>query len=415
MFDNVVGCEFPMVSNLFGTMPRVRFIFRRTLQHVQRLIQMKMEPETLFAAPIKGIVSAARARHMLPKMVGSGPAVQHETSISKLPQLKSWPMDGGAFVTLPIVYSEDVTRPGLRHSNLGMYRIQLTGNQYHADEQIGLHYQLHRGIGVHHARALQSERPFRVNVFVGGAPAMSVAAVMPLPEGMSELGFAGALAGSRIPMIRCGDGLPIYGEADFCLSGTVENGQLLPEGPFGDHLGYYSLQHDFPVMRIDRVTHRPGAIWPFTVVGRPPQEDTMFGQLIHELSSCAIPATLPGVRAVHAVDASGVHPLLLAIGSERYVPFHATTEPQEILTQANAILGNGQLSLAKYLWIAADAQSELDIHDIPKFFQFVLSRIDPQRDLHFYTSTTIDTVGLFWTRSQQRLKTCHCCRRPGCP
>src|SRR5439155_21352845 len=144
--------------------------------------------------------------------------------------------------------------------------------------------------------------------------------------------------------------LPIPAEADFCIVGPVDPRRQLPEGPFGDHLGYYSLAHDFPVLNVERVYHRPGAIWPFTVVGRPPQEDTSFGAFIHELTGPVIPTVVPGVHAVHAVDAAGVHPLLLAIGSERYTPYAELRRPQELLTNANAILGQGQLSLAKFLF-----------------------------------------------------------------
>jgi 4-hydroxy-3-polyprenylbenzoate decarboxylase len=158
-------------------------------------------------------------------------------------------------------------------------------------------------------------------------------------------------------------------------------------------LGYYSLAHDFPVLRIDRVYHRSDPIWPFTVVGRPPQEDTVFGQLIHEITGPIIPTVIPGVRAVHAVDAAGVHPLLLAIGSERYTPYSDPGRPQELLTQANAILGQGQLSLAKYLLIVNQADDpSLDIHSIAQFLMHVLSRVDWRRDLHFQTCTTIDTL-----------------------
>jgi 4-hydroxy-3-polyprenylbenzoate decarboxylase len=190
-----------------------------------------------------------------------------------------------------------------------------------------------------------------------------------------------------------GGGLPIPAEADFAIVGTVNPGQSKQEGPFGDHLGYYSLAHDFPVLRVEAVYHRPGAIWPFTSVGRPPQEDTSFGELIHELTGPLIPTVLPGISAVHAVDAAGVHPLLLAIGSERYVPYAEKRRPQELLTQANAILGQGQMSLAKYLFIVAkeDAPS-LDIQDIPAFFRHVLERVDWTNDLHFQTRTTIDTL-----------------------
>ena len=216
---------------------------------------------------------------------------------------------------------------------------------------------------------------------------------MPLPEGMSELTFAGALAGHRIPMVCRPGQLPVYAEADFCIQGSIDPTKMLPEGPFGDHLGYYSLQHEFPYLRVERVTCRDDAIWPFTVVGRPPQEDTVFGQLIHELTAPVIPTVVPGVHAVHAVDAAGVHPLMLAIGSERYVPYEPRRQPRELLTQANAILGQGQMSLSKYLWIV-DRQDDpaLDVADVPAFFQHVLARVDWRRDLHFQTCTTIDTL-----------------------
>ncbi|MCA9204635.1 MAG: UbiD family decarboxylase [Planctomycetales bacterium] len=394
LFTNVRGCRFPMVSNLFGTIERARFLFRDTLETVRRMIELKIEPLELARRPGRYWRAPWTAMAMRPALRRGGPVLKHQIRISELPQLRSWPDDGGAFITLPQVYSENIDRPGLSHSNLGMYRVQLSGGQYEPNCEIGLHYQIHRGIGVHHAAAIRQGRPFRVNIFVGGTPAMTLAAVMPLPEGMSELGFAGALAGHRIPMAKpAPDALPVYGEADFCISGTVDSEKQLPEGPFGDHLGYYSLAHDFPVLRVERVYHRTDAIWPFTVVGRPPQEDTVFGELIHELTGPIIPTVIPGVRAVHAVDAAGVHPLLLAIGSERYTPYRRPDKPQELLTQANAILGQGQMSLAKYLWIASgDDDPHLNLHDIPQFFQHVLARVDWRRDLHFQTRTTIDTL-----------------------
>jgi 4-hydroxy-3-polyprenylbenzoate decarboxylase len=228
---------------------------------------------------------------------------------------------------------------------------------------------------------------------------------MPLPEGLSELGFAGVLSGRRLRLVNSSNGLPIPAEADFCLVGTIDPDRQLPEGPFGDHLGYYSLVHPFPVMNVERVYCRPDAIWPFTVVGRPPQEDTSFGQFIHELTGPIIPTVIAGVHAVHAVDASGVHPLLLAIGSERYVPYEQTRQPREILTQAHAILGQGQLSLAKYLFIVAKEDNiQLKIEDIAAFFNHVLERVDWQRDLHFQTSTTMDTLDYSGTALNQGSK-----------
>ena len=235
----------------------------------------------------------------------------------------------------------------------------------------------------------------RVNVFVGGPPAMTVAAVMPLPEGMSELAFAGVLGGRRVPMICRGGQLPIHAEADFCITGHLDpQARLKPEGPFGDHLGYYSLRARFSRACASSTSiiarGRSGRLrW--SAARR--RKIRVFGQLIHELVGPVIPKQIPGVRAVHAVDAAGVHPLLLAIGSERYVPYQERRRPRELLTLANALLGHGQLSLAKYLWIAAGEDNpELDVRDVPEFLRHVLERVDWRRDLHFQTCTTIDTL-----------------------
>jgi 4-hydroxy-3-polyprenylbenzoate decarboxylase len=412
-YARVKGTAFPMVSNLFGTMDRTRFLFRDALAGVRKLVELKTDPGNLARRPWRYWNVPLLAWRMRPKFLRSGPVFAHATTLSRLPQLKCWPRDGGPFVTLPEVYTEHPDHPGWMKSNLGMYRVQLAGNEYEPDRECGLHYQIHRGIGVHHASARRRGEVLPVSVAIGGPPALAVAAVMPLPEGLPELAFAGVLGGRRVRMCAVGrtrsvsDGvrpthpvadapgspLPVPADADFVITGYIDPTRTKPEGPFGDHLGYYSLAHDFPVMTVTGVHHRPGAIWPFTVVGRPPQEDTSFGELIHELTGPVIPTVVPGLHAVHAVDAAGVHPLLLALGSERYVPYAATRRPQELLTLANAILGQGQLSLAKYLLIAAKEDApELDIHDIAAFFRHVLERFDPETDLHFQTRTTIDTL-----------------------
>jgi 4-hydroxy-3-polyprenylbenzoate decarboxylase len=401
LFARVKGTPFPMVSNLFGTPTRTRFLFRDALDQVRKLVELKTDPAALRKRPWRYWDLPFVLWRLRPKFVRSGPILAHQTTVSQLPQLKCWPLDGGPFVTLPQVYTEHPDHPGWMKSNLGMYRVQFAGNGYEPDREVGLHYQIHRGIGVHHAAAVRRGERLRVNVIVGGPPALAVAAVMPLPEGLPELAFAGALGGRlRMvtppgPPVATGglSALPFPSEADFVITGTIDPTRTKPEGPFGDHLGYYSLTHDFPVMTVERVYHRPGAIWPFTVVGRPPQEDTSFGEFIHELTGPVIPTVIPGLHAVHAVDAAGVHPLLLAIGSERYVPYAATRRPQELLTTANAILGQGQLSLAKYLLIVAkEDDPALDIHDVPAFFRHLLERVDWATDLHFQTRTTIDTL-----------------------
>lgn len=392
LFENIKGTSFRAASNIFGTKERAAFIFRDGMKKVQRMVEVKSDPAALLKHPFRNLDVPFTALNALPKRKSSGPVLEFETTIDKLPLIKHWPMDGGAFVTLPIVYSEDIDHPGVMQSNIGMYRIQLSGNDYVMNKEIGLHYQLHRGIGVHQSKAHAKNHPLKVAVIVGGPPSLTFGAVMPLPEGLSELTFAGMLGNRRIRYSQR-DGFTFTSDADFVITGEVFTGENKPEGPFGDHLGYYSLRHDFPVMRVHKVYHRKNAIWPFTVVGRPPQEDSVFGWLVHELTGSAMEDEIPGIKAVHAVDNSGVHPLLLAIGSERYTPYAKERKPAEILTIANRILGTGQLSLAKFLFICAQEDNPtLDIHNIQEFFTHVLERIDFTRDLHFQTKTTIDTL-----------------------
>jgi len=393
LFTNVKGTNFPMAANIFGTLERTRYIFRSTLRRVEAMLSAKADPAAVMKKPWLWPGLALGGWHTLPKVVKDGPVMARRTTVSKLPQLVSWPMDGGAYVTLPLVYTESPSKPGFMGSNLGMYRIQLSGNEFEQDREVGLHYQIHRGIGYHHAEAIARGQELPVNIFVGGPPAMTLAAIMPLPEGIAEVLFAGALGGHRVPMVGREGRLPVLAEADFCICGRISPSAQKPEGPFGDHLGYYSLAHDFPVMRVDEVLHREDAVWPFTTVGRPPQEDTMFGAFIHELTAELVPQVFGGVHEVHAVDAAGVHPLLLAVGSERYVPYAGERQPQELITNGLSLLGNTQTSLSKYVIIAArEDKPTLSCHDVPGFFAHVLERLDLSRDLHFITRTTMDTL-----------------------
>jgi 4-hydroxy-3-polyprenylbenzoate decarboxylase len=392
LFENVKGSKFRAASNIFGTLERSKFIFRDTLASVQKLVELKNDPVKAIRQPFKNIKTGFAALKALPlKNPLAKPVLSEEIQISDLPLIQHWRKDGGAFVTLPQVYTEDIDKPGIMNANLGMYRIQLSGNEYELNKEIGLHYQLHRGIGIHQTKANKKGLPLKVSCFVGGPPSHTLSAVMPLPEGISEMTFAGVLGGRRF-RYSYDDGFCISTDADFVITGEVYPGENKPEGPFGDHLGYYSLTHSFPLMRVRKVYARKNAIWPFTVVGRPPQEDTSFGQLIHEITGDAIPNEIPGLKEVHAVDAAGVHPLLLAIGSERYTPYMPTQQPAEILTIANHILGTGQLSLAKFLFITADDTNQLKTYKVKEFMKYLLQRIDLSRDVHFYTNTTIDTL-----------------------
>ena len=392
LFTRVKGSPFPMLCNLYGTRERLHFLFRDALKAVEGLLAAAADPADALRHPLQSARLLPALTHMRPRRAACAPVLEHACAVADLPRLTGWPLDGGPFITLPLVYTEDPRRPGQYASNLGMYRVQLGGNAYAPDEA-GIHYQIHRGIGAHHAAALEQGEALPVMVFVGGPPSLTVAAVMPLPEGLPELHFAGILGGRRIAMASVpGFPLPVAAEADVCLWGRLLP-DLKPEGPFGDHVGYYSLVHDFPVLKVEGVRHRADAIWPFTAVGRPPQEDTVFGDFIHELTGRMVPRVFAGVREVHAVDAAGVHPLLLALGSERYTPYEAARRPREILTAALHLLGATQTALAKYLFIAAHEDAPgLSARDVPAFFRHVLERTDFARDLHFFTHSPTDTL-----------------------
>ena len=402
LFEKVKGSPFQAISNIYGTYEQTEWIFRKELEKVRKVVELKSDPALLLQNPLRYPSAPFTALTSLPKHQRfSIPVLHGQTTVDQLPQIKSWPMDGGAFVTLPQVLTLPPGSNKIMDSNIGMYRIQLSGNDYVSNKEIGMHYQIHRGIGVHHEAYNRSNDPFRASIFIGGPPSHAFSAIMPLPEGMSELTFAGMLGGRRFRYVRH-KGHILSADADFVITGTIRKQDKKPEGPFGDHLGYYSLQHDFPVMDVDGVFHRKDPLWHFTVVGRPPQEDSSFGYLIHLIVELLTPQEFPGVKQINAVDEAGVHPLLLAVGSERYMPFRSTEKtldeekrkgPEEILTQATRILGSGQTSLAKFLIIAASNDNpNLDTHDYPGFFSHVLERIDWRRDLHFHTKTTMDTL-----------------------
>ncbi len=392
LFTHPRNCVFPMLANLFGTMERLEFIFRDSLEEVKKMFEIAANPASLLKNPFSGLSLIKHLTHMRPKRKirkDRIPILQNKCKISNLPHLQSWPQDGGAFITLPLVYSEDPDKQG--SANLGMYRVQISGNNY-GENEVGLHYQVYRGIGPHHSHALARGKSLPVHIYAGGPPALIIAAIMPLPFNMNEMIFAGLLGGRRMEIAYCGFDLPVLSQADFLLQAEVGK-ECKPEGPFGDHLGYYSLEHPFPVARVKQVYHKNKAVWPFTTVGRPPQEDTVFGTFIHELTRPLVGKVFEGIREIHAVDAAGVHPLLLAIGKERYTPYKLRTKPEELLTLAMHLLGKSQTSLAKYLLIIAEEDAPgLSCSDISGFILHLLERTDFTRDLHFISNTSADTL-----------------------
>lgn len=398
LFEKVKGSKFRAACNIFGTEERLQFLFRESLTATQTAVQFKSNPVDFFKKiqPLQWLKAASAGICALPRKSGSIKDFE-ECALQDLPQLVSWPNDGGAFITLPQVATRPGEKASVMSTNVGMYRVQISGNEYHVGEECGLHYQIKRDIARHHQKAIEEGRPLKVSVFIGGPPAHTVAAVMPMPENLSELVFAGMLGGKRFRYF-IHDGYLVSSDADFCILGEMQP-ELKPEGPFGDHIGYYSDKHNFPCLKVKKVLCKKNAIYPFTVVGRPPQEDTLFGSFIHQITKPMVPASVPGLHAIHAVDAAGVHPLCLALASERFLPYAKPEdrEPLELLKTASALLGFNQASLSKYLLIAAKEDEKekgfpIDVNDVPSFFGHVLERINFKRDLHFQTSTSIDTL-----------------------
>lgn len=396
LFEHVKGSKFRAACNIFGSDERFNFLFRNGFEQTKAAVNFKANPVDFFKNAFKHpgslIKAACAGMNSLPKRSGSIKDFE-ECTLADLPQLVSWPLDGGAFITLPQVATRPSENTSVMQTNVGMYRIQISGNDYILNEECGLHYQIKRDIAKHHQKAIEEGRPLKVSIFIGGPPSHTFAAVMPMPENLSELLFAGMLGNRRFRYFEH-DGYLVSSDADFCILGEIEPG-LKPEGPFGDHIGYYSGKHDFPCMKVQKVLCKKNAIFPFTVVGRPPQEDTLFGKFIHEITKPMVPASLPGVYGIHAVDDAGVHPLCLALGSETFRPYASIEErePMELLKTANALLGFNQASLTKYLLIAAKEDSaSLDVNNVPAFFKHVLERVHFDRDLHFQTATTIDTL-----------------------
>jgi 4-hydroxybenzoate decarboxylase subunit C len=380
LFSRVKGTRFPVVTNLFGTRRRIDLAFGEDpVRFVRRLVEAA---ETLMPARLRDVFGfrdlAATALRLGARTTAAGPVLANVVApprLRQLPQIQSWPADGGPFLTLPLVYTE---HPETGKGNLGMYR-----NQIYDDHTLGMHIQIHRGGGFHHHAAEQRGRALPVNLFLGGPPALTISAIAPLPENVPELVLASLLQGGRLHLIRNPDvsPLPVVAESDFLLVGQIPPGVRRLEGPFGDHYGYYSLAHDFPVFEVSRMYHRKGAVFPATVVGRPRQEDHYIGEYLQDLFSPVFPLVMNGVARVWAYDDAGVHPLAAAVVRERY--------RREAFVAAMRILGEGQLSLTKVL-VATDAM--FDLKDFRKVLVHVLERSDFATDLFVISNISQDTL-----------------------
>lgn len=378
LFTNVIESDFRLVTNLFGTARRAEIAFgRRPMQLVRRIVQLA---EELLPPSAAGLWSARDVGFELLKIgsrrVGHGPVVESMTSdvrLDRLPVLTCWPEDGGPFITLPLVYT---THPDRRGHNLGMYRMQV-----HGPRTAGMHWQIGKGGGFHYAVAEARGQLLPATVFLGGPPALILSAVAPLPENVPELLLASLIAGERMPQVHGHGAHPLVATAEFALVGEVPPHVRKPEGPFGDHYGYYSLQHDYPVFEVRRIAHRADAIFPATVVGKPRQEDFFVGDLLQELLSPLFPLVMPAVERLWSYGETGYHSLAAAVVKQRY--------KREAMASAFRILGEGQLSLTKFLLVT---DRDVEVRDFRATLEHVLARTNAESDLYVFSNLSMDTL-----------------------
>ena len=379
LFTRVKDADFPLVTNLFGTQRRAEMAFgTRPQALIRRLVHLAESLLPPSPAKLWGARDLAReALRIGSTRSRSGPVTEVVTSdvrLDRLPVLTTWPEDGGPFITLPLVYTE---HPEGKGHNLGMYRLQI-----HGPRTTGMHWQIGKGGGFHYAVAEARGETLPVTVFLGGPPALILAAVAPLPENVPELMLASLIAGERLKRIAPGPGPhPLVAAAEFALIGKVPPRVRRPEGPFGDHYGYYSLQHDYPVFEIEKMAHRRDAIYPATVVGKPRQEDFYIGDLLQELLSPLFPLVMPAVEQLWSYGETGYHSLAAAVVKQRY--------KREALASAFRILGEGQLSLTKFLLVT---DRPVDLKDFRATLTHVLERTQSQTDLYVFSNTSMDTL-----------------------
>lgn len=379
LFKRPKNADFPVVTNLFGSKKRAELAFGpRPGEFIKRVAALPHE----LMPPTLGKLWAQRDLAMQGLSIGlaqsaRGPVtevVQRDPKLSRIPMLTCWPEDGGAFVTLPLVYTE---HPENGSHNLGMYRIQR-----HDDRTTGVHWQIGKGGGFHYHVAEKKNEALPLNLFVGGPPGLVLAAITALPENVPELLLASLVAGERLR--RCDNPagpMPLVSDCEFAIVGKVPPNVRRPEGPFGDHYGYYSLKHDYPILEVDAVCHRKDAIWPATVVGKPRQEDFFIGDFMQDMLAPLFPLVMPQVRQLWSYGETGYHALSAAVVQERY--------KREAMASAFRILGEGQLSLTKFLLLT---DTPMDLRAFKPLFEHILGRFRPETDLYVFSNLSMDTL-----------------------
>ncbi|HET7025600.1 MAG TPA: UbiD family decarboxylase [Gemmatimonadales bacterium] len=378
LFERVRGARFPVVLNLFGSERRIELALGRHPQEIgQELLDLiqRLNPPSLSAFwAARG--QLLRARHMKPRQVGSGPVqeVVEDPALTTLPNLWSWPRDGGPFIT----WGPTLTlSPTTGRRNFGLYRLQV-----YDDHTTGMHWQSMKGGRGHHFEAERLGRPLEAAVVLGGDPVTMLSAIFPLPEDFDELGLAGYIRGAPTRLVRGRTiSLAVPANAEVILEGVVPPGERRMEGPFGDHFGHYSEAELFPVFQVRKVTRRRAPIVPAAVVGVPPQEDKWIGRAVGDIVGPLIKVVNPGIVDLFASDDAAFHNLLIVASKERH--------PREVLKTAFNLLGTGQLSLTKVMVMVRD---DVPVQDYRRVLRELWHRFEPAERMLLIPTAPLDTL-----------------------
>ena len=370
--------KFPLVMNLFGTTERVKRALSVTnpIEVGERMVElMKPDISAISRRPWKGLPLLKAGLSMAPKRIRRAPCQQVRISdpdVTKLPIPTTWPLDGGPFVTLPLVVTKD---PNSGVHNLGMYRSQVYGPKL-----MGLHWQTHKH-GADHADE-QSQARMPVAICLGGPPELIFSAISPLPDNLSEYEFAGFLQRRRLRLVKAvTQNLLVPAECDIIIEGYWNIGEMRREGPFGDHFGHYSMEDEYPVMHVTAITHRKNAVVPMTIVGKPPMEDGYLGEAIGD-------AFLPILQFQHrdVIDLflpleTGFHNLGVVASKQRY--------PRQARKTALGLWGAGQMMFLKTI-ITVDAAHP--VKNLDALLDALDTKVVIDRDLVVLDGMVADTL-----------------------
>jgi 4-hydroxy-3-polyprenylbenzoate decarboxylase len=371
VFDKPAGHSIPVAINTMGSRRRMSMAlgvddFEQIAAEVAELAQPEV-PAT-FAGKLRMLPKLRRLASVPPRQVGSGRCQEvvltgDDVDLSRLPVLHCWPQDGGPTITLPLVFTYD---PSTGKRNVGMYRMQVYDKC-----TTGMHWQLHKVGAEHYRKSEEAARPIQVAVALGDDPAITFSAVAPLPPAVDEMLFAGFLRRRPVELVKCKTvDVHVPASAEFVLEGYVDPFERRPEGPFGDHTGYYTLTDDYPVFHLTALTHRANPVYPATIVGRPPMEDGWIGKAVERIFLPLVRMTVPEIVDMNLPVEACFHNLAFVSIRKRY-PGHA----HKVM---NALWGLGQLMFTKIIFVFDD---DVDVQNLGECVWRLANNIDPERDM----------------------------------